>query len=351
MGMYITILCFLPFPFRSASLRRQFFDLLRLLRKIKPATYLSLVQGTGERGKNVTAVFLDFRKAFDRVCHPGLLYQLSTLGVSEWSVKCLTSYLSERQISVRVGSTMSEYKTISWGVPQGSHLGPVLFIVFINNLPSTVSTSTEIYADDTTLHHEHSKLSSCSTYPDLQEAIDCTEEWAASLHGKFGHAKTRILSNNKDIMLEALTPTMEGHAVTVTDNHRHLGVVLSEDLKWSKHAQCILAAASQRAGLLRLMAREPPLPVASIHYVYYVRPFFFFYKSRLQSHEGEFWSVLVVGLPALSRLVVSASLHKQCTKRNRRFTDEGRGETKETEERRRTEEVGGLEICGSAESD
>ena len=46
-----------------------------------------------ERGKNITAVFLDFRKAFDRVWHPGLLYQLSTLGISEWSVKWLTSYI------------------------------------------------------------------------------------------------------------------------------------------------------------------------------------------------------------------------------------------------------------------
>ena len=57
-----------------------------------------------------------------------------------------------------------------------------------------------------------------------------------------------------------------------SDNHRHLGVVLSEDLKWSKHAQCILTAASKRAGLLRLMARDLPLSVASILYVYYVRP-------------------------------------------------------------------------------
>ena len=78
--------------------------------------------------------------------------------------------------------------------------------------------------------------------------------------------------------------------------------------------------------------------------------FYLFTRSRLQSHEGEFWSILVVGLPALSRPVVSALLHKQCTKRNRRFTDEGRGKTKETKERRRTDEVGGLEIYGSAES-
>ena len=58
----------------------------------------------------------------------------------------------------------------------------------------------------------------------------------------------------------------------------------------------------------------------------------------------------MVGLPALSRPVVSALLHKQCTKTNRGFMDEGRVETKETKEIRRTEEVGGLEICGSAES-
>ena len=108
--------------------------------------------------------------------------------------------------------------------------------------------------------------------PKHEEISSATDECVESWHGKFGHAKTRILSTNEDIMLEALTPTMEGHAVTVTDNHRHRGVVLSDDLKWSKHAQRILAAASKRAGLLRLMARDLPLPVASILFVYYVRP-------------------------------------------------------------------------------
>ena len=83
-----------------------------------------------ERGEDVTAVFLDFRKASDRVWHPGLLYQLVILGLSERSNKWLTSYLSERQISVCVGSTMTEYKWCPRR--QGSHFGPVLFIVFIS---------------------------------------------------------------------------------------------------------------------------------------------------------------------------------------------------------------------------
>ena len=80
------------------------------------------------------------------------------------------------------------------------------------------------------------------------------------------------------------------------------------------------------------------------------REFCFFTRSRLQSREDECWSMLVVGQPTLSRPMVSASLHRQlhCTKRNRRFTGKGKGETKETKERR-TEEVGGFEICGGAE--
>ena len=123
-----------------------------------------------ERGKNVTAVFLDFQKAFDRVWHHGLLHQLTALGISPRSLTWLTSYLSDRSISVRVGSTCSEHKAISCGVPQGSHLGPVLFIIFINSLTHThtVCIPTDIYADDTTLHHEHSpRAPACPSYQEL----------------------------------------------------------------------------------------------------------------------------------------------------------------------------------------
>ena len=212
-----------------------------------------LIIGSGHwRGKNFT-VFLDFRKAFDRVWHPGLLYQLSTFGVSEWSIG---------------------WPVIIW---MSNFCSRWIYYVGVQDyllwcLARLASWSCSLYRiyQQPSIHCEHSHWNLCCwhypapwaqqtpfmSYPALQEAIDCTEEWAESWHGKFGLAKTRILSTNKDIMLEALTPTMEGHAVTVTDNHQQLRVVLSENLKWSKHAQCILAAASKRAGLLRLMARD-----------------------------------------------------------------------------------------------
>ena len=225
-----------------------------------------------EKEHQVSAVFLDFQKAFDKVWHHGLLHQLATLGISGWSLKWLSSYLTDRQVAVRIRSTLSENKSISCGVPQGSHLGPVLFIVFINSLTDKTAIPTEIYADDTTLHHEHEKTSSCSSYLELQDAINCTEEWAVSWHGKFGHSKTRMLSTDQALLLEALTPTIDGQPIKLVDNHRHLGVVLSNDLKWSNHALHILKTASKKAGLLRIMSRDLPLSVATKLYSCYVRP-------------------------------------------------------------------------------
>ena len=191
---------------------------------------------------------------------------------------------------------MSEYKTISCGVPQGSHL--VLFflpylsttfhplwtfplkfllIYFIKDTNGWREQMTNRISPFRRIHllqrvSERIRADHVQQIQLYRRRSIAPEEWAESWHGKSGLAKARILSINKDIMLEAFTPTMEGHAVTVTENHRHLWVVLSEDLKWSKHAKCIMAAASKRAGLLSLMARDLLLSVVSILYVYNVRP-------------------------------------------------------------------------------
>ena len=102
----------------------------------------------------MSAIFINFTKAFDCVWHSDLFHKIAASGVSTSSTDWLRSYPDNRLIRVRVGSTLSAEKSISAGVSQGSHLGPILFIVFINDLQKEVECPTEIYADDTVINQE-----------------------------------------------------------------------------------------------------------------------------------------------------------------------------------------------------
>ena len=125
------------------------------------------------------------------------------------------------------------------GVTQGSHLGPILFIVFINDLIQSVAIPTEVYADDTTLHQQHQKTPNCESYLELQHAI--TEEWALIWHGQFGHSKTEILTTNESNLQQAITPTIEKQPIAIVRDHRHLRITLTSDLNWSSHVQSLVS--------------------------------------------------------------------------------------------------------------
>ena len=137
-----------------------------------------MAQNKRER-KRKLCHFHGFVKAFDRVWHPGLLFKLSSTGASPNCTAWFRSYLSERTITVRVGTALSSSQKIAAGVPQGSHLGPVLFLLFINDLPSHVNMSTELYADDALLHQEQIPG---SNYMEVQEAISDAGQLLGMVH-------------------------------------------------------------------------------------------------------------------------------------------------------------------------
>jgi len=113
-----------------------------------------------DKGNFTSALFLDFRKAFDIVNHQILLSKLRLYQCDDHSIKWFNSYLSGRCQKVKIGSEESECKPIHSGVPQGSILGPLLFIIFINDLPLVLqNVSADLYADDTTLHKSSSSVS------------------------------------------------------------------------------------------------------------------------------------------------------------------------------------------------
>ena len=152
-----------------------------------------LIKALDKRCSTVT-VFMDFMRPFDKVWHRGLLHKLAQAGLEQSALAWIKDYLSDRNIAVRVGSSLSAKHSVSTGVPQGSHLGPILFLAFINDLPATTGPGTDIYADDTIIRqllipsHVEESLQS------LQTSISAAEKWASSWNGRFGHAKTAILA-------------------------------------------------------------------------------------------------------------------------------------------------------------
>ena len=104
-----------------------------------------------EKYDETRAIFLDISKAFDKVWHDGIIHKLKCIGISENLLKFLENYLQNRYQRVVLNGVNSEWKELQAGVPQGSVLGPLLFIVYINDLTDNVSSKMMQFADDSSL--------------------------------------------------------------------------------------------------------------------------------------------------------------------------------------------------------
>ena len=123
-------------------------------------------------------LFVDFAKAFDVIDHTLLLQKLQLYGLSNNTLKLLSLFLENRKQCVSFDRNESSLLPIIYGVPQGSILGPILFSIYINDLPLCLKAQCEMFADDTTLHTSHSKIEEVTS--SLQESINQLLEWVRS---------------------------------------------------------------------------------------------------------------------------------------------------------------------------
>ena len=105
-----------------------------------------------DEGKEVRVVFCDISKAFDRVWHKGLLRKLESIGIRGSLLSWVKNYLSERKQRVVINNSTSSWRDINIGVPQGSIVDPLLFIVFINDILTDINSTITLFADDTSLY-------------------------------------------------------------------------------------------------------------------------------------------------------------------------------------------------------
>ena len=209
--------------------------------------------------KMVGTVFLDLRKAFDLVDHAILLSKLNLYLDNSQYTNLFSSYLQNRFQTVYSNSRFSSLGEINSGVPQGSILGPLLFSIFINDLPLSIShsgTSLDLFADDSTLHTSDVNIANINS--NLQESINEIQSWCTQNKMALHPDKTKSMlittrqKRNHSLKHEPCTLTLNvmGKHISQVSSHKLLGVVIDEDLTWTKHIDHISKKISRNIYLL-----------------------------------------------------------------------------------------------------
>ena len=181
-------------------------------------------QMTLEKGNHVQAAFLDLSKAYNRVSFPGLLFKLFALGFSTERLKWFSSFLQDRTQCVRVNGSLSSVEYLKSGIPQGTVLDPVLFLlIFINDLPSVVETESSIFADDTIMFTFGEDLAySCRS---LTLDLNAASHWAKVWGMLYNAEKSQHLTvRSKHVRVSSPPVSMGGVTVPQVNHDKHLGI-------------------------------------------------------------------------------------------------------------------------------
>ena len=197
---------------------------------------------------------LDISKAFDRVWHAGLLHKLKSYGVSGQIFSLISSFLSNRQLRVVLDGKSSQEYPVNAGVPQGSILGPALFLLYINDLLDDVICDIAIYTDDTTLYSRFDRA--CDLWQELELASELesdlrdTVEWGKKWLVDFNAGKTQLVSFDRSNSNGFIDVKMGGSILEEKSSFQMLGLTFSSKLDWGSYIISIAKTASNKIGAL-----------------------------------------------------------------------------------------------------
>lgn len=199
-------------------------------------------------GVQTDMIILDFSKAFDKVPHKKLLRKLDNYGIRGNTWNWVSAFLSNRMQQVALDGEVSSQLPVVSGVPQGSVLGPLLFLIFINDLPASVTSKTRLFADDCILYRPILKQEDTVT---LQNDLNNLAEWEKMWGMQFHPEKCNSLTVTRSQSTYKTSYILKGHTLESVETAKYLGVTISHDMNWDKHIHNITAKANKILGFLR----------------------------------------------------------------------------------------------------
>ena len=212
----------------------------------------SLVESLDNR-KQIDAVYVDFSKAFDKVPHLLAIRKLEKMGMPDWLTLWLESYLTGRNAYVRLGATCSASFDITSGVPQGSILGPLLFVLFINDICGIIQSTMSLFADDSKFYKIIDTVADCLA---LQNDIDSLLEWC-----RLNGMEANIKKCNSITFTRKKNPIvfdyrMAGAPLTKISTVKDLGVYIDSKLTFAEHVTVTSTKAYAVLGFIRRNTRS-----------------------------------------------------------------------------------------------
>ena len=191
---------------------------------------------------------MEVDKAFDKINHLKLLYKLQTHGVQGKTLRWIESFLVGRSQTVVLNRNSSDKLQVSSGVPQGSVLGHILFLLYINDLPDSLQSQVCLFADDTAVYLT---VQGQTDSKKLQNDLDILQEWEQEWDMEFNPSKVQVVHITRSRRPINTSYSMHGQVLDSVDNAGYLGVDITSDLNFTQHISRTTSNASKSLGYLK----------------------------------------------------------------------------------------------------